>query len=114
MGIFFARRSFLRLFRIAYTTNIGGINAVEQELRYAQLLEIPVESCTVITKKSKKRTANSEERLKNKAIQEVNRQAEAVETLAQTQELAIKTERQENQRKKEDLGENQAQNSQVP
>ncbi|MBR2617079.1 MAG: hypothetical protein IKC56_02460 [Clostridia bacterium] len=84
---------------------------MEQELRYAQLLEIPVESCTVITKKSKKRTANSEERLKNKAIQEVNRQAEAVETLAQTQELAIKTERQENQRKKEDLGENQAQNS---
>ena len=54
-------------------------HAVEQELRYARLLEIPVESCTVITKKSKKRTHVAEERLKNKAIEEVNRQAEAVE-----------------------------------
>ena len=63
-------------------------HAVEQELRYARLLEIPVDSCTVITKKSKKHTVSSEERLKNKAIEEVNRQAEAVEQQAFASERA--------------------------
>ncbi len=69
---------------------------MEQELRYARLLEIPVDSCTVITKKSKKRTPVVEERLKNKAIQEVNRQADVAEEITQAQGIARATNGQEN------------------
>ncbi len=69
---------------------------MEQELRYARLLEIPVDSCTVITKKSKKRTPVAEERLKNKAIQAVNRQADAAEEITQAQGLAEERIGQEN------------------
>ncbi|MBE7090968.1 MAG: M23 family metallopeptidase [Clostridiales bacterium] len=68
---------------------------MEQELRYARLLEIPVESCTVITKKSKKRTHVAEERLKNKAIEEVNRQAEAAEAVEKQEPESADVSRQE-------------------
>ncbi len=63
---------------------------MEQEIRYARLLEIPVDSCTVITKKSKKRAYRAkDERLKNKAIEEVNKNTDIAENLPEAPQAEV-------------------------
>lgn len=50
---------------------------MEQELQYAYLLEIPVESCRIVTRRAKRRTKGAEERLKARVIGKVNEEAAA-------------------------------------
>ncbi|MBQ5801517.1 MAG: hypothetical protein IIW27_00560 [Clostridia bacterium] len=50
---------------------------MEQELQYAYLLEIPVESCRIVTRRAKRRTKGAEEWLKARVIGKVNEEAAA-------------------------------------
>ena len=50
---------------------------MEQELQYAYLLEIPVESCRIVTRRAKRRTKGAEERLKARVIGKVNEEVAA-------------------------------------